>query len=305
MNSEKFSSSMKLLLVCFVSFSITTNEAVPYHGPYPEVGATILDFGSCTYKLQSYIDSGASTRVFGASKVACKDNGYPSEVAVKCLYSTNHNLQSKPNHEFRILRELSKHSELNIPRAYYLSEQWSCGGSHRCQFIAMTKAGPDFDRIITRNTLGLAKSAKASKVGQFELFVASVGLSVVSELQKLHRAGAIHGDIGRYNVANSLEDPRQVFLIDFGQGKLKRDISESQFKHGTDRDYRRTQAFILRLIKTKMSIDYNASSEKSFRENKLYALVVNLSSPVSELEDTLTNFLKAEFGRSFSGKILY
>jgi hypothetical protein len=296
---------MKLSLVCFVSFGISKSRSNPYPGPYPEVGRTTFSFDDCSYKFESYIDSGASTRVFGASKLSCKDSGYPSEVAVKCLYSTNRNLQSKPDLEFRILRELSKNPELSVPRAYYLSEQWVCGGSHRCQYIAMTKAGPDFDRIIKRNTLGLAKSSKASKVGQFELFVASVGLSVVSELQKLHRAGAVHGDIGRYNVANSLEDPRQVVLIDFGQGKLKRDISESQFKHGVERDFRRTQAFILRLIKTKMGIDHNSSSEKSFRENKLFSLVASLNSPSSELNGTLTNFLKSEFGRSFSGKILY
>jgi len=33
-----------------------------------------------------------------------------------------------------------------------------------------------------------------------------VGLCVIVELEKLHRAGGIHGDIGRYNVAKDLKD---------------------------------------------------------------------------------------------------
>jgi serine/threonine protein kinase len=293
---------MKRWLILGIGATFAVRE---YPGPYPELGKTSFSFGTVTYKFDQYIDSGASTRVYSGTRTSGKSSDYPDEVAIKCLYSTNHNLQSKPAREYRILQALSKFTDLHIPRAYYLSDQWACGGSHKCQFLVMTKAGPDFDRIITRNTLKLEKSTKGSKCGRFELFVASVGMSVLIELEKLHRAGALHGDIGRYNVANSLQDPVQVVLIDFGQAKLKADISESQFKHGIERDYRRTQAFILRLIKTKMGIDFGSSSDRQFRENKLYTLIESVGDPMNSLKSKLENFLKSEFGKNFDGEIIF
>jgi serine/threonine protein kinase len=220
------------------------------------------------------------------------------------MYSTNNHLQKKIQHEFEILQKLGFHPDIRIPRAYFLSSQWNCGGSHKCQFLVMTKTGPDFDRLVTRNTFGLSKAVQRGKPGQFELFVASVGLCVIVELEKLHRAGGIHGDIGRYNVAKDLNDSHEVVLIDFGQGKLKSELSDSEFRRSVQRDYRRTNAFILRLLKTKLGIDYEWSSEGNFRSNPLFALVDKLFNDERDLKKTLMDFIQHEYGKPFSGKIM-
>ena len=168
----------------------------------------------------------------------------------------------------------------------------------------MSKAGPDFDRIVTRNTFSLSKSVTRGKPGQFELFVASVGLCVIIELEKLHKAGAIHGDIGRYNVANGLDSSHEVILIDFGQGKLKSELSDSEFRRGVQRDYRRTNAFILRLLKTKLGIDHSWSSENHFRSNPLYSRIHSITDNERNLKKSLLEFIESEYGKSFSGKIM-
>jgi serine/threonine protein kinase len=276
-----------------------------YSGSYPVPGQTKLYLPDTTLLVNSYIDSGASTRVFSGVQMEKKASSMPTEVAIKCIYSRDGHLQKKIEHEFSVLKALNHHSDLRIPRAYYVSNQWSCGGSHKCQFLVMTKAGPDFSRVVTKNPLGLANASQKGRPGQFELFVASVGLCVVTELEKLHEAGAVHGDIGRYNVANDLNDPQHVMLIDFGQGKLKSELSGGEFSRRVERDFRRTNAFILRLIKTKINIDNGSTSDKSFRVNPLYSLVESIENNQKDLKIKLTDFIKREFGISFSGKIIF
>ena len=126
----------------------------------------------------------------------------------------------------------------------------------------------------------------------------------MTELEKLHKAGAIHGDIGRYNVANDLDEPQHVMLIDFGQGKLKSEVSPSDFLRRIERDYKRTNAFILRLIKTKISMDHGGSSDRVFRTNRLYALVEGIEYNQRDLKGKLSEFIEKEFGKQFSGKIM-
>ena len=276
-----------------------------YTGHYPEPGKTKIHLPDSTLLVSEYIDSGASTRVFTGTQDGRMSSLMPREVAIKCIFSRDKHLQSKIEHEFRVLRALGNVSNLRIPKAYYVSDQWSCGGSHMCQFLVMTKAGPDFSRIVTRNPFGLSRAAIRGKAGQFELFVASVGLCVVSELEKLHRAGAIHGDIGRYNIANDLNDSRQVMLIDFGQGKLKSELSSSEFARRVERDFRRANAFVLRLLKSKMTLDHGASSLKSFLENPLYLVVSRINDNQRDLRKVLTDFIMKEFGKTFEGKIMY
>lgn len=275
-----------------------------YSGSYPSVGSTTLDIGHSKVLIKSYIDSGASTRVFTGVPIGEKKNGLPAEVALKCMYTTNKHLQKKIQHEYDVLEQLGSYPDLHIPRVYFLSTQWSCGGSHKCQFLMMTKAGPDFDRLVTRNTFGLSKAVQRGKPGQFELFVASVGLCVIVELEKLHKAGAIHGDIGRYNVANDLTAHNEVMLIDFGQGKLKSELSDSEFRRGMQRDFRRTNAFVLRLLKTKLGLDYGWSSENHFKSNPLFSRVSGITDDESDLKKSLLDFIESEYGKSFSGKIM-
>jgi len=276
-----------------------------YSGHYPEPGKTKIALYDSTLLVSGYIDSGASTRVFTGTQIERINSNMPREVAIKCISSRDKHLQTKIQHEFRVLKALGAVANLRIPKAYYVSSQWSCGGSHMCQFVVMTKAGPDFSRIVTRNPFGLSKAAMRNRAGQFELFVASVGLCVVAELEKLHKAGAIHGDIGRYNIANDLNDSKHVMLIDFGQSKLKSELSASEFARRVARDFRRANAFVLRLIRSKMSLDYGLSSLKSFSDNPLFAIVSKITDAERDLKKVLSDFILREFGKSFEGRIMF
>jgi len=293
---------MKILLSLSILETISSEH---YSGHYPEPGKSKLHLTDSTLLVSEYIDSGASTRVFTGTQSDRISSRMPKEVAIKCISTRNSHLQTRIEHEYRVLKALESVQNLRIPRAYYVSNQWSCGGSHMCQFLVLTKAGPDFSRIVSRNPFGLSKAARRAKPGQFELFVSSVGLCVVTELEKLHRAGAIHGDVGQYNVANDLFDQRQVMLIDFGQGRLKSELSANEFARRAERDFRRANAFVQRLIKSKMSLDYGVTSMKSLLENPLFALVSKIYDDQKELKQVLSDFILKEFGIPFAGRIMY
>ena len=285
------------LFSIFATISLSKSEW--YTGAYPEPGRTKLEPPDFSLLVTSYIDSGASTRVYSAMQVDRISSSIPREVAIKCISTRIKHLQNKLGHEFMILKTLGSVSDLHVPKAYYVSEQWSCGGSHKCQFLVMTKSGPDFSRIVSRNTLGLPKAVTRGKPGRFELFAGSVGLGVIAELEKLHKAGAIHGDIGRYNVANDLHEPRQVMLIDFGQSKRRSDLGPNEFARRVERDYRRANAFILRLIK--ISLEPGGR----FSDNPLFSILSRIENNQKDLKPLLSDFILREFGERFSGSIIY
>ena len=165
-----WSSSMRVFCVCGL---VVPGLCDYYPGSYPIIKQTRIILPDTTLLVSNYIDSGASTRVFTGVQTDRITSAIPAEVAIKCISTRDEHLQKKILHEFEVLQALKHHTDLRVPRAFYVSKQWSCGGSHKCQFLVMTKAGPDFSRLITRNTFGIAAASQRGAPGQFELFVAS------------------------------------------------------------------------------------------------------------------------------------
>jgi hypothetical protein len=54
-----------------------------------------------------------------------------------------------------------------------------------------------------------------------------------------------------------------------------------------------------------MGIDFGSSSDRQFRENKLYTLIESVGDPMNSLKSKLENFLKSEFGKNFDGEIIF
>lgn len=277
----------------------------PYPGEFPSVNTTHLTFLASVYVIDEHIASGSSTRVFRASKISSERPSMPERIAVKCIRSDSLHLLSKFEREFRALQELQKKPTPKFPEGFYLSPQWPCGTKASCRFGAMTLSGPDLDRVVSKDMLGLDKARLGRKVGNFELFVATVGLDLINKLEIIHDIGIVHDDIGPRNVALPVSFEPHVFLIDFGQAKLSEDITPGKFQFSLERDYRRTKHLLLRLLKTDLRSQNQDLSEQELRKNKLFLTLANIEDDSKQLKAELDSFLLAEYEIKYPDKVIW
>ena len=297
---------------------------------FPQPGKTVLPVGPYLFEIVRYLDMGSSTRVFLAHKLTAESRipdgqeymppnepgksleaGVPDDIVIKCLSTNGEKLLYSIENEFRIFSELNNQTSIKKPLGLYLSPRWKCrNGASSCQYIAMTFANSDVDRLISRGELRLkppivlgADIPRGLGIYSFEVFWLSLGISLVDIIRKLHEAGFAHGDVRACNIA--LEAPKndEVVLLDVGASKILSqfplEVDRQKFK---DRDFRQIAVLLEKLITREMVSAYRTPSV-SILANDLTGMTSFGSQQLRTLFETL---LRERYGicRSSPG-ILY
>jgi serine/threonine protein kinase len=156
------------------------------------------------------------------------------------------------------------------PTGFYLSPRWKCNevDMRQCQYLVMTFVSTDLDRLIGRNMLNLKPpvskihAPQASSQGglySFEVFVLSLGASLIKAVQGLHEAGFVHGDIRPCNVALEEPDYYRLVFLDVGATKWLEDFENTQVREAWVRkDIRQVPDFIRKLLERRYMSVYGA-----------------------------------------------
>lgn len=289
---------------------------------FPEAGTSVLPIGPFMFKLVRYLDMGSSTRVYLARKIAGEttipehqtyspppesgqtlDVEIPDEIVVKCLSSSSEKLLFSIENEFRVFAKLNEHTNVKKPIGIYLSPRWKCKKeTELCQYIAMTYVNSDVDRLVSRGELKLKPPVlfdqelpQSPGIYSFEIFVLSMGLSLIDALDKFHHAGFAHGDVRTCNIA--LQAPRndQIVLLDVGASKILSEFSVEERDKLIERDFYQVITLMQKLISRRIISAYHRPG-KSGLVNRLEQLTWTGK---VELSRNLEGILAAKYGVHF------
>ena len=249
-----------------------------------------LEADGIKVKIVSYIDNGSSTEVYSA--VNLKDQ---SRLAVKCMCHGEEGVLELICNEFEKLKYLNKFVKI--------SEKFS-KNSEICLYLILPLYGRDMYRLVSRPGLfnvpiinGHHTPTGAAGYS-IEIFLASAGLVVIREIDKLHSAGVIHGDIHSYNVVTGAgDDLESLHLIDFGSAKFTHDFTGPE--RIKKRDFKRVGEMIQFLIDYKIELTYGRDAiSRLSRLNELHIMIkadhLNIENVLKKyLEDRKFHFMGA------------
>lgn len=165
-------------------------------------GYRILD-----YKVVRFIAKGA----FGAVYQVDHINTLPFALKLESRKADNKNLKV----EVVVLRALR---DLRSP---YFCRLFFCGRAEKFNFIIMTLVGKNLNEL--RVNYPKQKFSRNSGV--------QIGIQMVNVVQQLHSVGFIHRDIKPANFCISLENPRQLVMVDFGMCRKYVNDGGSELRH--------------------------------------------------------------------------
>ncbi|EFP07462.1 hypothetical protein CRE_26499 [Caenorhabditis remanei] len=91
-------------------------------------------------------------------------------------------------------------------RSPYFCRLFFCGKTEKFNFIIMTLVGKNLNEL--RSNCPKQRFSRSSGL--------QIGIQMVDVVQQLHSVGFIHRDIKPANFCMSLENPRQLVMVDFG-----------------------------------------------------------------------------------------
>ncbi|CAL2032504.1 unnamed protein product [Caenorhabditis brenneri] len=150
-------------------------------------GYRILD-----YKVVRFIAKGAFGAVYQVEHV----NTLPFALKLETRNAETRNLKM----EAVVLRTLQP------VRSPYFCRLFFCGRAERFNFIIMTLVGKNLNEL--RVNCPKQRFSRSSGI--------QIGIQMMSAIQQLHAVGFIHRDVKPANFCMSLENPRQLVMVDFG-----------------------------------------------------------------------------------------
>ena len=316
---------------------MATRELVHAANPsrFPQVGIDIVPVGLAKYRIHEFVDSGSSTRVFTAkrlpdSTVIPHDQAYrpahtsglaasiirvlPDEVIVKCLSSKSVKLFVSIANEFSILDRLNAVETVWKPIGYYLSGRTRCNDvtDFDCQYIVMSRAGSrDMDRIVAGNLFRFHSPILDDTIPptdvtgrySFELFIASLGLTLISELENLHRVGVVHGDVRANNIAVGGPGNMYPFLLDLGASRIVSTfVDQDAAQTALLRDFEQVGKLLASLIQHRVTRVYGDSNRVS--AHRIFRMLAMAPSDKESLRSKLLEYLK-QMSQPFDGRLMF
>lgn len=165
-------------------------------------GYRILD-----YKVVRFIAKGA----FGAVYQVDHINTLPFALKLESRNAEIRNLKM----EAVVLRSLLPSRSPFFCRLYF------CGRAERFNFIIMTLVGKNLNEL--RVNCPKQRFSRSSGI--------NIGIQMFSAIQQLHAVGFIHRDIKPANFCISLENPRQIVMVDFGMCRRYVNEGGTELKH--------------------------------------------------------------------------
>ena len=323
-------------LVIFVSLASEAKKLGEegYEG-FPDPGRSFVVVGNQMYKITDFLGAGPKKRAYRAKKVGpvltkalvqdyafpaetgslYPDLALPDEVVVKCSATDQPKRINKLEDEYKSLLFLNALRSVRKPIGLYLSRQWKCfdDSDYVCQYMVMTQASPDLQKLVTRNSLNLkppviqgVTDGPQSARGRysFELFMATFALSLIGELEKLHAVGLVHRDMSVKNVALDPNDYTLVHLIDMGSSSFLTKYSGSLERVAklVEHDFSRVKRVSMQLIAAGLS---SVTPQADVSRNDLYAIIGGTASQWG-LRMALLDYLKKHFPSvRYDGRIVY
>jgi hypothetical protein len=320
------------LLQLFVSFANEIDFAWPRPvldpSRFPIVDVTVLPIGREVFKIGRYLDLGSSTRVFIAHKVpadtpipssqtylppsdvlgrSISSDLLPDEIVIKCLSTNSTRLLESIENEFEIFTRLNSVRTVRKPEGFYLSPRWRCNpvDNLECQYIAMTFVNEDLERLISRNILRLKQPElkdRSQGIFSFEVFLLSLGLTLIDALDALHLAGFTHGDVRSCNVALQQPVYQDIVFLDVGAAHLLEDVlNEEEKRKLVEKDIQQVVRFITKPLEQKME-----SANYQGQYDELYTTLIGLR---GEAQETMVQVLRDELLKfniaDTEGKVVY
>lgn len=308
--------------------------AIAHPSMFPKIWESIITVADEKYQITEYLGAGHNKQAFVGKLLSRSIEGstnqeyriprgggvryegltLPSEIVVKCLAAKDPTRFDKLESEFRRLTFLNRITTINKPTGYFLSDKWRCGEElrHVCQYLVMTRAGPDVHKVISKKMHGIKpvllddaplRERRGDKYS-FEVWLITMGLTLIDELEALHKAGVVHGDVRTLNVALDPVDRSKVFLIDFGSAKFLRHASDSARDENLKlADFNRVKSVMQKLIID--SVRENHGRDDQCEQSKLYRELESAQSG-THLKSLLHSLLQNEFPQAlYQGKIIY
>ena len=324
---------LHIIVSVLLARCVSKNQGEDGYEGFPESGTSVVVVGHEFFEIVEFLGAGPKKRAYRARRLkerpqrfdtqeytipldlgsSVTDRLIPDEVVVKCSATDQPKRINKLEGEFKALTFLNRIQSVRKPVGLYLSKQWKCfdDSDFICQYMVMTMASLDIQKLIRQNMLGLRPpivegfAPKALHgIMSFELFIASFGLCLMAELEKLHAVGLVHRDVSIKNVALDPSDKTLVYLIDLGSSSFLVKYAdsipkvESLVKH----DFDRVKRVCLQLIALAAAEAYEGVDDS---HNDLLRIIAATRSQW-ELRITLLSFLKLNFPSvQFDGRIIY
>jgi serine/threonine protein kinase len=318
-------------LLALAGHSICVKQGEHGYEGFPTPGETVIPIGGELYKIKDFLGAGPKKRAYRAQRIKSNDtlrsqvytvpkepgalyrgHALPDELVVKCSATDQPKRKNKLESEYKSLLFLNELRSVRKPIGLYLSRQWKCFDDSEfvCQYMAMTMASLDLQKIIGRHDADLKapiidRVAPKRRDGKysFELFMASFALSLIAELEKLHAVGLVHRDISFKNVALDPSDRSQVFLIDMGSSGFLLNYSLEKVERLVKRDFLRVRRITMQLIEQGVMNAYPEETDPA--TNELHMALENTETKW-EIRMALLRFLKEKFPNvRYDGRVIY
>ncbi|PIC45011.1 hypothetical protein B9Z55_005181 [Caenorhabditis nigoni] len=173
----------------------------------PEVVELAAGYRILDYKVVRFIARGA----FGAVYQVDHINTLPFALKLESRKAEPRNLKV----EAVVLRTL-----LTL-RSPYFCRLYFCGRAEKFNFIIMTLVGKNLNEL--RFNCPKQRFSRSSGL--------QIGIQMINVVQQLHSVGFIHRDIKPANFCMSLENPRQLVMVDFGMCRKYVTDGGSELRH--------------------------------------------------------------------------
>uniref|UniRef100_A0A1I7TV24 non-specific serine/threonine protein kinase n=1 Tax=Caenorhabditis tropicalis TaxID=1561998 RepID=A0A1I7TV24_9PELO len=165
-------------------------------------GYRILD-----YKVVRFIAKGAFGAVYQVNHI----NTLPFALKLETRNADIKNLKM----DAVVLRTL-------LPiRSPYFCRLYFCGRAERFNFIIMTLVGKNLNEL--RVSFPKQRFSRSSGL--------QLGIQMISAIQQLHSVGFIHRDVKPANFCISLDNPRQLVMVDFGMCRKYVNEGGTELRH--------------------------------------------------------------------------
>jgi serine/threonine protein kinase len=276
--------------------------------PYPNVGDVIYsDNLGVYYTITQYLDYGTETRIYEAVAQANPADlrGIPSKVAIKYLIADTPDFITHLKNEIRFYSSKLKFFNIfGIPKFY----DYKIKNENEI-FILLTKYDQDLHRVIEVNTNfnpPIVTGSKPPYTGKYSLeyYLATVGIKLIEILYTLHDIGVSHNDVYAYNVVTS-EDLKEVFVIDFGQARLKEEMIQERFARKVIDDISDVKIMLIWLINFKIEKVWGRDAVQVLSPTNplVIALQEDEETFKGGLRELLNGFLDSEYV-TYSGHIV-
>ena len=269
-------------------------------GLFPKPGETFLRVPGCTYRIDDFLDSGSSSRIYSATCIQ-QASGFdmPMHVAIKYLCTPRIDYLDHIDQEIRTLGRLNGLNSKNIVRAYYASEMLPGPSATRCRFIVLSRTGKDMDRTVCTSNIFQSPALagldmKVQDGFSIEAFAASVGLQLIDIISLIHQTGITHGDLYHYNIALSYPDASQVIVIDFG-GALEDDtLTQNEVINRRKADVIRVIEFVKWIVEQRIVNEQGKEALGNLRLHSRFLAYLNGIADSNSLVHMLMRYLEVE-----------